>query len=87
VLIRSGTVIDRSGALDARLGTLTPGALADVTLLRLAEDPCTFVDALGATVGAEARLVPVRVIRNGVLREAGLQRAIDHRVEVSRSFG
>ena len=73
--------------LDNRLGTLKPGALADVTLLRLEEGAFTFTDALGAAITAEVRLAPVRVIRNGVVREAGLQRPPGPRAEVSRPFG
>ena len=62
-------------ALDAlgELGTLAPGAAADLTLLRLEEGTYEFVDTRGETMKAAARLVPVRVVRNGVARPAGLQ--------------
>src|SRR3989442_5076693 len=61
------------GAL-GELGTLAPGAAADVTLLRFDSGDVEFADARGGKVKAAARLVPVRVVRNGVARPAGLQR-------------
>jgi dihydroorotase len=63
-------------AIGARgqLGTLAPGAVADVTLLRLEQGEFEFADARGETLQAGARLVPVSVVRNGVARPAGLQR-------------
>ncbi len=61
------------GAL-GELGTLAPGAAADVTLLRLESGQFEFADARGDTVKASARLVPVQVVRNGVARPAGLQK-------------
>jgi dihydroorotase len=72
--------------LGDRLGTLKPGASADVTLLRLEEGAFTFTDALGATLTAGVRLTPVQVVRNGVVREAGLQRP-GPRVDVTTPFG
>jgi len=61
------------GAL-GELGTLAPGAAADVTLLQFDSGDVEFADARGEKVKAAARLVPVRVVRNGVARPAGLQR-------------
>ncbi len=61
------------GAL-GELGTLAPGAAADATMLRLEAGEVEFADARGEKVKAAARLVPVRVVRNGVARPAGLQR-------------
>jgi len=62
-------VIGASG----RLGTLAPGAVADVTLLRLESGRFEFTDTRGESMQAGTRLVPVRVIRDGVAREASLQ--------------
>jgi dihydroorotase len=59
------------GAL-GELGTLAPGAMADLTLLRLEEGTFELVDTRGETLKASTRLVPVRVVRNGVARPAGL---------------
>lgn len=50
----------------AALGTLAPGAAADVTLLELSEGRIELEDAQGERVTAGRRLVPVGVIRNGV---------------------
>jgi len=61
------------GAL-GELGTLAPGAAADVTLLQFDSGDVEFADARGEKIKAAARLVPVRVVRNGVARPAGLQR-------------
>ena len=58
-----------------RLGTLAPGAAADVTLLRMQRGSFELTDARGECVTHDARLVPVRVVRNGVVRTASLQPA------------
>ncbi len=50
----------------AALGTLAPGAAADVTLLELREGHFELEDALGERVTAGRRLTPAGVIRNGV---------------------
>lgn len=50
----------------AGLGSLVPGAPADVTLMELREGPVVFEDALGETVTGTRRLAPVAVIRDGV---------------------
>jgi len=50
----------------AALGTLRPGAAADVTLLEVREGPVVFEDAMGERVSGTRRLVPVEVIRDGV---------------------
>jgi dihydroorotase len=55
------------------LGTLAPGAAADVTLLRLEEGAFGLADAKGETLEAGARIVPVAVVKGGVARAAGLQ--------------
>ena len=47
------------------LGTLTPGAAADITLLRLAEGEFRFRDSAGTEELAATRLEPVAVIRGG----------------------
>ncbi|MGH7268718.1 MAG: amidohydrolase/deacetylase family metallohydrolase, partial [Candidatus Rokuibacteriota bacterium] len=50
----------------AGLGTLAPGAVADVTLLALREGPARLTDAAGETVVAPRRLVAAGVVRDGV---------------------
>ena len=50
----------------AGLGTLAPGAAADVTLLELREGRFGLEDAQGERVTARQRLVPAGVIRDGV---------------------
>jgi dihydroorotase len=47
------------------LGTLTPGAAADITLLRLADGEFRFRDSAGTEELAATRLDPVAVIRGG----------------------
>ena len=49
------------------LGTLAPGAAADVTLLRLAEGEWPFVDSSGAVETGRQRLEPASVVRGGQL--------------------
>lgn len=49
----------------AQLGSLRPGAVADVTLLDLREGPVALEDTVGERVTGTERLVPVGVIRNG----------------------
>jgi dihydroorotase len=50
----------------ADLGTLAPGAAADVTLVALREGAFPMEDAVGETVTAGRRLVPAGVVRGGV---------------------
>jgi dihydroorotase len=50
----------------AALGTLKPGAAADVTLLALEEGRFELEDAQGEKVTASRRLVPAGVVRDGV---------------------
>ncbi|MBI3454337.1 MAG: amidohydrolase/deacetylase family metallohydrolase [Candidatus Rokubacteria bacterium] len=50
----------------AALGTLKPGAAADVTLLDLREGRFTLEDTVGEKISAPRRLIPIGVIRNGV---------------------
>jgi dihydroorotase len=59
------------GAADT-IGTLRPGAEADVTLLRLESGSFTLTDSHGESLVAGERLVPVHVVRNGVARPAAL---------------
>jgi dihydroorotase len=49
------------------LGTLRPGASADVTLLREVEGPVTFEDTVGERVAGRRRLVPAGAVRDGRL--------------------
>jgi dihydroorotase len=50
---------------DRVLGSLRPGAAADVTLLRLAEGPVELEDTVGERLTATRRLVPAGVVRDG----------------------
>ena len=50
----------------AELGTLKPGAAADVTLLRVVDGSFEFRDSAGHTEQGATRLEPVAVIRNAV---------------------
>ena len=61
-------------AEEGTLGTLRPGAAADVTLLRLETGSFAFGDSLGESVTAGERLVPAHVVKNGVARTAESQR-------------
>jgi dihydroorotase len=54
---------------DALLGSLRPGAAADVTLLEWREGPVELEDAVGERVTGQIRLVPVGVVRAGMRRE------------------
>lgn len=50
---------------DRALGTLRPGAAADVTLMELREGPVTFEDTVGERVEGTRRLVPSGAVRAG----------------------
>jgi dihydroorotase len=50
---------------DRTLGTLRPGAAADVTLMELREGPVTFEDTVGERVEGTRRLVPSGAVRAG----------------------
>ncbi len=50
---------------DGVLGSLRPGAAADVTLLAIREGPVTFEDAMGERVAGTTRLVPSGAVRAG----------------------
>jgi len=52
------------------IGTLRPGAAADVTLLRIESGSFTLTDSHGESMVAGDRLAPVRVVRDGVVRPA-----------------
>ncbi len=64
----------RALAETGNLGTLRPGAAADVTLLRRETGSFAFGDSLGESVMAGERLVPVHVVKNGVAHAAAPQR-------------
>ncbi len=70
-VVRMTTVVPARviGAADT-LGTLRPGTEADVTLLRLESGSFTLTDSHDETLTAGDRLVPVHVVRKGVLRRA-----------------
>jgi len=50
---------------DRALGTLRPGAAADVTLMTLQEGPVTFEDTVGEQLEGTRRLVPAGAVRAG----------------------
>ena len=50
---------------DRSLGTLQPGAAADVTVLSLVEGPVELAETMGEQVNAPRRLVPTAVVRAG----------------------
>ena len=50
---------------DRSLGTLQPGAAADVTVLSLVEGPVELANTMGEQVTAPRRLVPTAVVRAG----------------------
>ncbi|NEB79786.1 amidohydrolase/deacetylase family metallohydrolase [Streptomyces sp. SID14478] len=54
--------------MEAELGTLAIGAAADLTLLRLTEEPVTLTDADGATRRGTHRLRAEAVVRDGGVR-------------------
>jgi len=58
---RPAEVLGRSGDL----GTLEEGTRADVTILEVRHEDWTFIDTRGATLDADARLVPSMVLREG----------------------
>jgi dihydroorotase len=55
---------------DAEIGTLRPGACADVTVFRVGEAPVEYSDAAGCTEQAAVHLEPVYTIRAGRLVHA-----------------
>ena len=65
--------------VDARGLLVTPGLIEEGTF--------EFADTRGETLKASTRLVPVRVVRDGVARPAGLQQSRIPPATVSRPFG
>lgn len=59
--VNPARVIDR----EPLLGTLAPGAWADVAILELVEGPVSFVDTKGNTRTGRQQLRPVRTVRAG----------------------
>ena len=57
----------RTLGLDQEIGTLRPGACADVTIFRLREGPVEYSDASGHTERSLAGLEPVHTVRGGRL--------------------
>ena len=52
-------------SLEDELGTLTPGRVADVSVLNLDEGDWTLQDSLGVRIAATKRLRPVLALRAG----------------------
>jgi dihydroorotase len=61
--VRAAELIGRAD----ELGTLAPGRVADVSVLRLEEQPWTAVDSQRQQLAARERLVPVLAVRAGEL--------------------
>lgn len=49
------------------IGTLKPGAIADVTILKMRSGKFTLTDSYGENVRTTRRLIPTRVVRGGML--------------------
>jgi dihydroorotase len=56
--------------LDNFIGTLKPGAEADITLVKLQEGLYTYHDVRGKSVVGNYRLLPQQVIKQGILVKA-----------------
>ncbi len=67
VIARATIAPARAIGWDDRIGTLSPGACADIALFELAEGRFALTDATGETVQAPHILVPCRVVRAGHL--------------------
>jgi dihydroorotase len=55
--------------LEGEIGTLAPGAAADVSVLAVDEGEWTLSDSLGIELRATMRLRPEQVVRGGILYE------------------
>jgi predicted amidohydrolase len=55
------SAIGRAGSI----GTLSPGAVADVAVLAVEEGRHRFIDSFGVSATGRQRLVPVATIREG----------------------
>ena len=51
--------------MDGQIGTLAPGALADVAIMKLAEHPVHFQDLLGNSMEGNHLFVPKMTIKAG----------------------
>ncbi len=51
--------------MKSRIGTLAPGAEADLAIFELTEGAHTFVDSEGVTLRGDRRLIPKKVIKGG----------------------
>src|SRR5262249_17640311 len=66
VTANAATMLD----LDGELGTLAPGAIADISVLALDEGDWTLEDSLGMQLRATRRLRPEYAVRAGVVMPA-----------------
>ena len=57
----------RTMGLGDRLGTLRPGAEADVTLLRVDQGRFAFADSVGRSVTAKSKLSHVTTVKGGLV--------------------
>ena len=51
--------------MEGQIGTLRPGALADVAVMKMVEHPFTFRDSYGNDLPAERMLLPQMTIKAG----------------------
>jgi dihydroorotase len=51
--------------LEGKIGELTPGARADIAILKIREKPLTFQDKYGNTIEGNQLLIPQATIKNG----------------------
>lgn len=54
-------------AMTDQIGTLAAGRVADITILRIVEEPWEFRDSSGHRLPTDRRLVPRHVVRNGTV--------------------
>ena len=67
VVARATSAPARAIGWEGRIGTLTPGASADIAVFELAEGRFPLVDATGQSVQAHQKLIPRHVVRAGRL--------------------
>jgi dihydroorotase len=65
VIARATVAPARAAGWEGRIGTLAPGAVADIAVFELAEGRFTLADAAGESVEARHKLIPRRVVRAG----------------------
>lgn len=71
VITRATVTPARAIRWEGRIGTLAPGATADVAIFDLAEGRFTLTDVKGESVQAQRKLIPRRVVRAGRVVKEG----------------